>query len=343
MEERRKTSRWAWFLFKSGLPTARAKQLLAEWSEQDLALEQVLKRLPAGAPKLGLTPTEAGQLASRGEMPVTALSWDDARYPQGLLSLPLKLRPALLFYDGEPTLLDRTIVYLPPAELASEEDREIVRETISLVLGEHLLLGVYENSKQAMVLFEEMTYTEGEALLFASAGLGSRSPTGLERALVDAGRLIVVSPLAPEVAHRHAWEPVLRQVAATAADRLLLTGEAARHPTAVVGLECQPTLAISDEVPSTPLPDNVQSTRMPADALLWLDSLLADAVDLELELGDLRIESEGVSSAPAEAERLTEADLGPPPSPQEILSILESGGKIPEALRRRLLGEDKDT
>ena len=342
MTEQRKASRWAWFLFESGLTPGRAKQLLADWSELGLTLETVLDKLPAQAREFGLTPSEAAQLAQRGKMDVKALTWDDIRYPQGLLSLPLKLRPALLFYEGDSALLDRTLVYLVPAELPSDEDREMLRETISLVLGEHLLLGVYQDSAQALMLFEEMTYTEGEALLFASTGLAARSISDVAQALVDAGRLLVISPLAPDVGYRPAWEPILREVAATAADRLLVTGEAARHPAAVIGLGHEPALAISGEVPAPPVPDNVQSTTMPADALLWLDNLLAEAADLAAEPEDLAAETSGAPTSAEEtkAEGLTEMPPGPPPSPEEILTTLERGGKIPDVLRQRLLGDE---
>jgi hypothetical protein len=338
MTEQRTTARWAWFLFASNFSTARAKHLLVDWSAQDLTFDEVVNRLPRQARDLGLTSSEAAQLSNPGEMSVTALTWDDPRYPRGLLSLPLKLKPALLFYDGESTLLNRPIVYLTPAELESDEEREVLRELINLVLGEHFLIGVYEGSEQARVLFEEMIYTEGEALLFATAGLQARSPSDVERELVAANRLIVVSPLAPEVAHRPTWEPVLREVAAAAADRVLLTGLAAHQPAAVIGLGEQPALAVSGKAPSRPLPDNVQSTTMPADALLWLDNLLAATTDLESGADDREV----TSPAPmVEPEELTGSDLGPPPSPDEILDTLENGGRIPDVLRRRLVGDDE--
>jgi hypothetical protein len=342
---------WAWFLYDSGLPTQRAKALLASWSDRGLALREVLDRLPSDAPVLGLTRQDAAALRTTEvpapeALPATqALTWEDERYPAGLRELPIKLRPALLYYRGDPELLDQPLIlYLAPGELG-DEPRERLRETIDLVLGELLLLGVYEGSDQAALLFEEMAYTEGEAVLFATAGLATRTPTPTESALIEAGRLIVVSPLPPSAAHQPSWTAILQQVAAAAADRVVLSGTTGRHPKTAVGIEGTPAISIETQPAGMPAPENVQTARVPGDVLLWLDDNLEAALDAAPAADAAASEAtaaEGSSSYETDEALSDEVELGPPPSPEEILSTLEGGGNIPEVLRRRLLGEETD-
>lgn len=333
---------WAWFLFESGLGTQRAKELLSAWQSRSWSLAAALERAPMDAALLGLTPSEARQLSPPGLPPVVdALPWDDRLYPVGLSRLPIRLRPALLFYQGDPTLLMRAIVYLAPAPLELD-DRERLREIINLLIGEDLLFAVYEGSPQSELLLEELAYGQGETVLFAEAGLEAREASRLELRLMEEDRLLVVSPLPPKTICRPALTVVLQQVAAAAADRMILSGAGARRPNNVVGLAGTPALAVSSTPPETPVPPNVHLVEAPAGALAWIGP--------GLSLGETADGADRPGSAVATADRsagsyqesgtaaygLPEEDLGPPPSLDEIIDTLSQGGKIPEALRKRL-------
>jgi len=324
---------WAWFLFGSGLPTQRAKMLLGTWHAQSLTLQAALARLPGGAAALGLAPAEAARLSPPKALPeLQALTWGASLYPAGLNRLPVKLRPALLYYRGEPTLLLHPIITLAPGSLDAIR-RDHLREVINLLLGEELLLAAYEGSDQALLLMEEMTYSQGETLLFANAGLKAHNPSGTESQLLADGRALVLSPLPPTAPHRPAWDSILTQVALAAADRIILSGDTAQQPHAVIGLGGTPTLALSDTPPDVRVPVNVQVTDAPADVLLWVESLFPEH---ELPEGTA---GQTAATDNVSAYALPEENLGPAPSTEEILATLGRGGTIPEVLRRRLQGE----
>jgi hypothetical protein len=360
------TDLMGWFLFRSGLPPQRAKALLVAWRHQGVTLRQALDRLPAGAQGLGVTSTEAAQLALPPALPALppALAWDDPHYPVGLADLPANRQPALLFYRGDSELLARPVVaFLPADETPAAEDEagasqasDVMREVISLLLGEPILLGVYDGSEQHALLLEEMAYSEGEALVFARAGLDAREETEVERAMLAAERLLVVSPLPPDAAYQPAWDPVLRQVATAAAHSVILAGP---PPGGLQDLggerERKPTLVLSLAPPSRPAPPNVEVSSLPADVLLWIDRFLDQAVDHAEEgeagaAGGADLEAPGQGEAPPGdggvdidrvARRLGELDgldLGPEPTTDEIIETLEKGGQIPEVLLRRLRG-----
>ncbi len=329
---------WAWFLFDSGLQTQRTKALLDAWHTQSLTLQAALARLPGDAAALGLSPAEAAQLSPPEALrELQALTWDASLYPAGLNRLPVKLRPALLYYRGEPTLLCRPIITLAPGSL-DQGPQDRLREVINLLLDEELLLAAYEGSDQATLLMEEMTFSQGEILLFARAGLEARAPSGTESQLIADARLLVLSPLPPTAPHRTAWDRILTRVALAAADRIILSGDAAQEPHAVTGLGTTPTLALSGtppgiRAPATHVPSNIQVTDAPADVLLWVESLFPEHDLLKGTAGQTTVTDE--VSAYAQPEE----DMGSAPSTEEILATLGKGGTIPEALRRRLEGD----
>jgi len=329
---------WAWFLFAGGLPTQRAKTLLGTWHAQSLTLQDALARLPDDAAALGLAPAEAMRLSPPEALSeLQALTWHASLYPAGLNRLPVKLRPALLFYCGEPTLLRRPIITLAPGSL-DEGAQDHLREVVNLLLGEELLLAAYEGSDQATLLMEEMTYSQGETLLFANAGLEARDASGAESQLLADGRTLILSPLPPAAPHRPAWDTILTQVALAAADRIILSGNTAQQAHAVTGLGSTPTLALSDippdvRVPAAQVPNKTQVTDAPADVLLWVESLFPVQKLPEGTAGQT------TATADISTYALPEDDLGPAPSTEEILATLSKGGSIPEALRRRLEGK----
>ncbi len=354
MQDAAETALWAWFLFRSGLPASRAKALLQEWRSRGLSLREALA-LPRA--QLGISPQEAARLHPPAELPpATALRWDNGYAPahdigRGLLSLPLKLRPALLFYHGEVALLGRPLVYLAPAPM-NAEDKQMLHEALSLLADEPLLLGVYAASPQVPILLEELVHSTGEAVIFARTGTSIHRPTDREASLIEQGRLIIVSPLPPQTAYQPAWDTVLQQVAVAAAGRVLLTGEAARNSSLVPGLEVaqqdtSAVLALTATDPQSSEPAGYQIADTPAAVLPWVDTLFANAsLDAEATephgaAGPAGRESTAPYWVGPELTEMVEADLGPPPSAEEIIETLSKSGTIPEALRRRLLGDEE--
>lgn len=322
------TALWAWFLFRSGLPAQRAKTLLNEWVAQNLTLAAALEGLPARAAARGLTPEEAARLRPPAQLPAArALRWNEPLYPRRLHALPLKVRPALLFYLGEPSLLMRPIVYFNPESLSAEQE-EPLRELISLLLGEYFLPAAFCGTRQADLLLEELATSEGELLLFARRGLAELPLTEHERAVLAAQRLIITTPLPPETPPNPAWEAVLSQVALTAADYCIaVTPSAADAPPT-------PTVLLSP-TPPVSLPAHIHPVADPAEALLWLTERLEAGRPPSAPIP----QAVAWDTTPLDAAPLGEAaPLEPPPPPAEMLRLLEAGGRVPEALRKRLLG-----
>ncbi len=217
------TRLWVWFIFNSGLRPPRAKALLARWQAQGANLAEVLAQLPQAAGAWGLTPDEAQALHP---LPPTlpdipAVRWDEPGYPRGLKRrLQEVMRPALLFITGSPALLGRPLVYLPPEDLEPEA-QEQVRETAGMLVGESVLPAVFEGSPVEKILLEELSCSEGEVLLWLRGGSDSWQPNSAQRALLDQGRLIALTPLPPPAPPIPEWMPFLEQVALAAADFVL--------------------------------------------------------------------------------------------------------------------------
>ena len=314
------TQLWAWFLFGSGLLPQRAKTLLAHWQERGLTLQAALNQLPAQAQSLGLQPGEANHLRPPDNLPaIAALRNDEPLYPIGLRHLPPKLRPALLFYTGAAWLLMRPIIYLAPDAIPPDV-QEPMREAVSILLGEYLLPAAFRNSAQAALLLEEMIDSEGETLLFAREGVDRLVFSDQEQALLEAGRLLIVTPLPPDAAANPSWDSLLQQIATAAAARRIVVDPASLQAT---GSEISPpTLLLTSSSLSEPLPQATVASTNPADILAWI----ADVPEPALP-----------TSTPGAT--TTEPAPEPPSSPEEVLRTLEVGGRVPEALRKKLLGQ----
>ncbi len=312
------TQLWSWFIFESGLAPQRAKFLLSQWQSQNLSLQDVMAQLPRQAAQLKLTKDEAHKLTPPPTYPqIHALRWNEPLYPQGLHELSPKLQPALWFYIGEKSLLVKPILYLLPnthTDISSEK----VREIVNLVLDEGMLVAALEQSQQAAVLLEEMGNSEGEGLLFAKRGTKHLSLSPDIQKLVDAGRLLITSPLPPDHQGQPALETVLRHVALAAATRCI--GFSSPDETASL---TRPTLAL---VPNSEQRENaphVEVAKEPTDVLSWM---------ADLTVPTPQAENASPPSAPPEE---------PPLTPEETLNILKAGGHVPEALRKRLLDMSK--
>ncbi|MBN1921993.1 MAG: hypothetical protein JW892_12160 [Anaerolineae bacterium] len=310
----RETQLWYWLLYSGVLPTTRAKNLLSSWSKERLSVESVLDSLPLKGSQAGLNDAETRALKPPPRLEtITALRWNEDGYPKGLETLDLKLRPALLFYQGNPKLLARPLLAIPPAPLDTASTL-LLQETLGQVLGDATLLAATHGSAQAAILLNELTDSEGDALLYVRQGLNTIEHSKEEQRLLVEGRLLLLSPLNPTAPANPKWEPVLSQVELAAAEHILWVSS--EPPT--TSTDRAPTLWLTPTLASAPTMTGLRASDEPGDVLLWL-----------LEK----------SSAPETPDTMTlsETPVLPPLPPDETLRILERGGAIPEALRQRLL------
>jgi hypothetical protein len=328
------TQRWTWLLFDSPLSPQQAKALLARCSERGLSLEAALERLPQQATTLGLSRDEAVNLRMQWSQwerqapaplgrEVTAVRWTAPTYPEGLRDLPRKLQPALLFCRGDVSLLTRPIVYLAPDPVPEALETRM-SEVASALLGEHMLPAAFGDSPQADSLLAEMHVSEGEGLLFARAGIEQVQLSDRAEALVEADRLLVLSPLPPTAPDNPAWTPILRQVATAASLGRVVTAA----PERAAGEPTRPTLHLLPSAQATPAAGAYPAAEA-MDVLLWLSELVSPTPARP-----------SAPPRPAPETRPTPAPAAtedPPPSPEDVLRILQAGGEVPDALKKRLL------
>lgn len=339
------TELWAWFVFHSGLSTQRAKTLLETWQAQDISLAEALAHPRSQTARLGLTAGEAGLLASgraalvASTFSVPALTWRDHLYPPGLRALPLRTRPAVLFYQGTDSLLSRAVVYLAPGVLSADAE-ERAREAISLLLGEDILLAAFEDTPQAALGMAEMLTTEGEMLLFAQSGLRCRSPSERELQLRTEDRLVVLSPLPPDAPHQASLDMVLHQVAWYAADRVILTGDGGPSGLPSEWLNAKPILELATSA-RRPAPIPWTITEDPTDVLAWIGGQLTVLPSEHVWTIGTKADDASLRPGSATTQDIADADTAPPLAPlsaEDILRTLGQGGAVPEKLRRRILG-----
>ena len=307
------TALWAWFLFRSGLGLAQAKAVLArlERGERLATLLPALRRDPR---RWGLTPAQAARLHPPSQpTPVSALRWDEAAYPASLRRLPLERRPALLFYRGDPQVLRGPLCLFDEAPPA---DEGLLDEALALLLDEWPTAAVW-GSRAAERLVAALREMSGTAILFVRQGLATFEPPAEVGGLVEEGRLLLLSFLPDTRLPSPRWAALLAETEAAAAAYLIHCGT---EPPALAPL-ASACLWLTAAPPAAPPP---AVTVVTAPALLPL--ALAD-----------RPSRPAPASRPAvpepEEERL---------SPQEALARLGAAGKVPDKLRRRLLGRADD-
>ncbi len=337
------TALWTWFVFDSGLPAQRAKALLEAWQADGLSLADALDRVQTQARQLGITPGEAqllqsGRAALRvAPAPPQALTWRDELYPRGLRSLPLRVRPALLFYEGNPSHLKRPVVYLAPGSVSPDQE-ELVREVLSLILGENIVVGVFDATPQAALAVEEAMAAEGELLIFARTGLGQRMTPELERSLIANGRALLLSPLPPKIPYQPGLEAILHQVAWYASERVILSPDSAPPAPPSNWLMSRPVLALQSAPGRQSHLAGCTIATEPSDVLDWLEDQVVPepfpAATREVPQHSPSLESTPIAES---AGTLVDAAPLPPLSPEEILRTLGKGGTIPDVLRRKIL------
>jgi hypothetical protein len=324
----RETQLWSWLLFSGAFSPQRAKSLLMGWQAHGVSVEQVLQALPAKTAALGLTNQETLLLQHLpSALPdVEAVRWNEPTYPAGLLELPERQRPALLFTRGDRDLMLRPMIFLYPGEL-SAADQEMLHEAVGLLLGEAYLLSALEDTQQAEILEMELASSEGEGLVVARRGLALREMADVERALTTSGRLLLMTPLSGSTAAAPHLDAILTRIAVAAARRIIGCGAAL--PPTDEWPESKPILWLTQSSgwqDQTEL--RAQRTDTPTDILDWIaPTPYPDAAQPE--------------AGEASETGLDRVELEPPPSTEQVLATLAKGGAIPEALRRRLAERTK--
>jgi hypothetical protein len=314
--DERETTLWHWFVFEGPLSTLRAKRCLDRWQERGLSLIEVLNRLPDQCRDVGLTWEEARQLQPpRSPASVQALRWNSPHYPDGLRDLSLKRRPALLFTRGNVELLARPMITFVPGR-PNEDELAMLREAVGALMGENLLLTALADTVQAALLIEEMAYSDGEIMIVPTSGLDNTEISAVETRYIEAGRLVLATPLPPTMAADPVLEPLLQQITSAAASRRILSTASDTYD---AGTPPRPTLVLTPTPPPASESPRLQFTDNAADVLLWVQ-------DPEQDL----------TGGPLPSAEPRDKPTGTPLSPEETLSLLEQGGDVPPALRARL-------
>ena len=164
-------------------------------------------------------------------------------------------------------------------------------------------------------------------MLLTRQGLNQGALPEREQARLDEGRLLRVTPLPPKTQVNPAWNQVLEQVAIAAATRCVFSDAQSlpqQAPTTPSAL-----LSTTGESP----PNGIHRVTNATDVLTWL-------LDIPAPTGQPGQDIQHPVTPHSDALLAPEANLEPAPSPEEMLRTLEKGGNVPEALRRKLFGDN---
>lgn len=320
---------WRWLLFESGLSRRRAREIIMQgaqsnalslfWQAGSAILAQQLNLSPDESKRIDAAisnwPQIQRQFETERRSGLITLRLNEPGYPDSLIRfLPSEKRPLLLFLRGETALLDLPMV-LPVAD-APPANADWALETLAELTAEGALAlcvarAGFEAQAAKAFLDAHMPFA-----LVVPQGLAAYSPpAGLQQAL-DANRVLLISPFQPD------WQPpdsgpnpMLPHASGFAralAHALLALTEPAPEPASG-----QPCFSGPDCVGCERCPDVYQG---------------AESFFMRLAEADAPI--------PTTTATAPRPDL-PPPSPEEILSTLTQGGKIPPALAARLKNQSQ--
>ncbi len=313
------TELWSWLLFDAGLKTYTAKQLLTLLQDHNISLVELRQMAPAEimAKGFGLYQSTLSQNPTLKKV-TSAIRWNDPLYLKGLHDLEIKYKPALLFFNGNLALLERPVFYFLPGEI-TPPTAELLAGVVELLLDSSLLPAAFAGSPQERLLMDQMLVNDGEALIFTDQGLDHWTPPEEIAQNINAGRILLLSPLPPGTAANPALNLIIQRIVAAAADRWIISSNPGNR-TSSDGLSRPTLVLLQDNLPGTPQLPDVRNAMDIEDAIQWLNNSFI--VDEEL--------SAGPAEVPVE-EKL------PPLSTESALHILEQAGTVPEVLRKRLL------
>ena len=318
------TDLWRWLLFHSGLRRRRARHVILQHG-QSQALSLFFQQGPMFfVRQLGLTEEEEAALQERladwamwqsrmdgeREQGLVTVRINEPGYPPTLLRhLAQEQRPLLVFWRGEGMLLEMPLVLVSAASTPSEEAVVWAQETL-LALAEEGMVPLlvarpgYEARLARVLLEGEVPFV----LVIPQGLMAYEPPSGLARAM-DASRTLLVSPFQPD------WKP-------EAADRNPMLPHAVSFAQALASAQLALTPGIEAVSPCFAWPELVSGDCEPYQ----------DPEILFLRLAEAAVPAPTVQITP-QPEPVVEL---PPLRPEEILATLAQGGRVPEALARRL-------
>ena len=323
------TDLWRWLLFESGLSRRRAREIILQgaqsnalslfWQAGSAILAQQLNLLPDEAKRLDGAHSDWAQIEKRFEaersLGMITLRLNEPGYPETLNRfLPPERRPLLLFLRGETELLDLPMILpvadTPPSSDAANWALETLAElTAEGALAMFVARAGFEAQAAKAFLDAHMPF-----VLVVPQGLAAYSPPpGLQKAL-DENRVLLISPFQPD------WQPL------DSGPNPMLP-----HASGFARALAHALLALAgpapESAPGQPCfsgPDCADHERCP--------DIYDGAESFFLRLAET---AAPIPLTPTAAAPTPDPDL-PPPSPDEILSTLTQGGKIPPALAARL-------
>ncbi len=358
---------WLALAYASDLKLARVKNIVAAWCLEggwplaalfDSSPERIAARLGLSAEDVeGVVaaakrvPEQATWLAQLESDGVQLLSRSDWRYPPALVRwLPLNVQPLLLFGRGDVGLLGQPSVAVMGARGASRETMGLVRELAALIAEEGLVLvsGLGKGVGQA-AFGAALSAEGGRAVAVLPMGInafaGLPDAPGEGAAAVERGQALLLSPFHPEAKFSEAQAIARNRLIAALAEALFVLAageqgltretadEALRMGKAVYVWDVDPNfepaaagnqaLIRAGALPIAGLPDILDA----------LEAVVATALEL------MEAMEKPPTPPPPLVNQVQEAEE--PYDPQAVLDLLSGAGRVPEALARRLRGDEK--
>ncbi len=324
------TDVWRWLLFEAGLSRRRAREIILQSAQsnalalfwqagadilaQQLALSEDEQRRVQQA--LADWPQLQARFDAERRAGLMTLRINQIDYPAALFRhLDATRRPLLLFLRGEPALLDLPTVL--PVAGASPQETAVARalDALADLAAEGAAPLLLARSGFEARLAKAFLDVGIPFILVIPQGLAAYvPPSGLQRAL-DAGQVLLISPFQPDWTPAGSDNPMLPHAEAFAiplADALLLLSAPAPEHTAT-----QPCFRLPGIEACENCPNCYTNT----------DDLLVALAEIPAPLP-----ANQPAAPPVEP---IESEL-PPLTPEEILSTLSQGGRIPPALAKRL-------
>lgn len=363
---------WLALIYDSDLKLSRLKPVIQHLRRSGNRSAAVLFGMPASElqARFGLTAGEAESiLAAQSKVAAQAqqlarwqaeglqvLTLTDADYPARFLySLPPEQQPLLLWAVGPAALLNEPAVTILGQSDPGEEMSRQLQELAAALAAEnvHVVSGFGRGLERAAV--ETMLATDaGRAILVLPMGLSAFAALRVAPQLVQqaqAGRALLLSPFPPATAFQEKLAAARNLLVDHLALALLVPlADEDAHARALAALNRGASVFVG----LTDSPGN--RTLVDAGALLMTDS--GEVIEfVEQAMIDAALQT--VDSAPGPEE--AEPGAPPPPAPageddfglslpdaeplpgEEALKILSAGGRVPDALKRRLSQQPPDS
>ena len=337
---------WLALFSASDLARAAAKRAVFEWCvEQANPLSSLFALADPGLAELGLGVQQAGQLretalrveeqrliwqslVSRG---FGLLSRDDIAFPDGLAQrLPESWVPYFVVYRGDLQLLSEPGLCFHGSSQPSESARVMLAGMSTGLADESsVLLSVLDKGVDALSLGRFLR-ASGRAIVMLACGVEQCKPD-LEpfESAVDEGRLLVLSPYAPDAQQSSRLALASRALVGAMAEAVMLV-EPDAGPSAWPSIPEEVTIACKSLVWTGDESDSAQA---------WIEAgatFVADASQALRELGRVlgKTDDGATSAASVHATADTEADYHVDTA--STMELLQRMGRVPHSLAKRI-------